>query len=234
MAVPDALKDKVMLYDDNCPMCKAYTRGFVSAGLLTEEGRQQFSTAHPEIMQSIDLQRGRHEIPLYDTKTGKTIYGLDALFFILSQRTPFLQPLFRNSVFRAVLYQVYQVVTYNRRVIVGSLPPASGFDCAPDFNLKYRSIYIALALILATILANLCLPLLAIQAIAVVAIIHLLTIFFTKKRFDFIGQWATLCLTTAFLTSLCNILVTNNTALGVIAALIFIVQIGIRRKSLYA
>ncbi len=46
------------------------------------------------------------------------------------------------------MYGLYQIVTYNRRFIAGTAAPCSGFNCAPDFSLKYRSIYLALALTL--------------------------------------------------------------------------------------
>lgn len=64
------LENKVIVYDDSCPMCKIYTYWFVAVGLLKQENRVGFATASPEITANIDMDRGRHEIPLYDRATG--------------------------------------------------------------------------------------------------------------------------------------------------------------------
>ena len=43
------LENKVIVYDDSCPMCKIYTYWFVAVGLLKQENRVGFATASPEI-----------------------------------------------------------------------------------------------------------------------------------------------------------------------------------------
>lgn len=105
-----------------------------------------FSCTPAHIREQIDQDRGRHEIPLYDRSTGQTHYGLDALFLILGSKWRMLKPLLRRSWFRALLYPLYQLITYNRRQIAGSRPPETGFDCAPDFHLGYRLLYLFLAI----------------------------------------------------------------------------------------
>ncbi len=136
------LRYKVIIYDDVCPLCKAYTSGFVAVGWLLPQNRIGFSEAPASILDRIDIDRARHEIPLHDTQTGETLYGKDALFFILGEAMPIFKPLFRWVPFRAIIFVLYQIITYNRRIIVGSRTPIKGFDCAPDFNLFYRGLYI--------------------------------------------------------------------------------------------
>lgn len=138
------LDSKVIIYDDVCPLCKAYTSGFVSAGWLRPENRIGFTEAPAELIERIDIDRARHEIPLYDRVTGKTIYGKEALFFILGEAVPILKPLFRMRLFRVFIFCLYQIITYNRRIIANSQAPVSGFDCAPDFNGFYRWLYIGI------------------------------------------------------------------------------------------
>lgn len=142
------LMNKVIIYDDVCPLCKAYTEGFVQLGWLMPENRIGFATASPELLKRIDIDRARHEIPLFDSVTGETLYGKDALFYIIGEQFPLLKPLFNFSIFRGFIYFLYQIITYNRRIIVGSKAPKTGFDCAPDFNLKYRLIYILIAVLI--------------------------------------------------------------------------------------
>ena len=138
------LDSKVIIYDDVCPLCKAYTSGFVRAGWLRPENRIGFAEAPAELIGQIDIDRARHEIPLYDRATGETLYGKEALFFIIGEAIPIFRPLFRLRLFRAFIFCLYQIITYNRRIIANSRPPAKGFDCAPDFNAFYRWLYIGL------------------------------------------------------------------------------------------
>lgn len=95
----------------------------------------------PELLAKIDFDRARHEIPLLDTQTGEVTYGLNALFLIIGEQMPIFKPLFRSSWFRPLLYPLYQIITYNRRIIAGSGAPKSGCDCAPDVNLFYRWLF---------------------------------------------------------------------------------------------
>ncbi|MEN9613489.1 MAG: hypothetical protein RLZZ628_4303 [Bacteroidota bacterium] len=141
----NTLAHKMIIYDDVCPLCKAYTNGFVQLGWLLPNHRIGFSEATELILKQIDINRARHEIPLYDTQTGETLYGKEALFFILGEKIPLFKPLFKFNLFRILIHSLYQIITYNRRIIAGSKPPKNGFDCAPDFNAFYRWLYIGLA-----------------------------------------------------------------------------------------
>lgn len=196
------LDHKVIVYDDACPMCKAYTAGFVKAGWLKQ--RTGFSNIPPEIMAGIDLNRARHEIPLLDTKTGEVVYGLQALFLILGERMPLLRPLFKADWFKKLWYPIYQIITYNRRIIAGSSAPSTGFDCAPDVNLFYRWLYIGLAVAGAFALYRFLwysgLPL-----ANVLLMIHLLTPVvapWVSQKLDFLGHWATVALASAMVTAI--------------------------------
>jgi predicted DCC family thiol-disulfide oxidoreductase YuxK len=140
------LSGKTIIYDDNCPMCAAYTGAFVKFGLLEQDGRLGFEDLSQDMSCQLDLNRARHEIPLLDRESGEVTYGKEALFMILGTRWPILKPLFRFAPFRMMIHLLYQLITYNRRVIVGSKGPSTGFDCAPDFHLGWRWIYITLAL----------------------------------------------------------------------------------------
>jgi predicted DCC family thiol-disulfide oxidoreductase YuxK len=143
----------MIIYDDVCPLCKAYTNGFVQLGWLLPEHRLGFSEATEKILSQIDIDRARHEIPLYDMQTGETLYGKEALFFIIGEKIPVFKPLFKFSLFRMLIHGLYQIITYNRRIIAGSKTPKTGFDCAPDFNAFYRWLYIGLATFMSVVMA---------------------------------------------------------------------------------
>ncbi|MCC7466724.1 MAG: hypothetical protein IT261_10665 [Saprospiraceae bacterium] len=195
------LDQKVIVYDDACPMCKAYTAGFVKAGWLKQ--RTGFSNISPDLMSGIDLNRARHEIPLLDTKTGEVTYGLQALFLILGERMPLLRPLFRAKWFAALWYPIYQIITYNRRIIAGSSAPVSGFDCAPDVNLFYRWLYILLAAGAAAVLYQpiwyIGMPLT--NGLLLIQLFTPVLALVVSKKLDFLGHWATVALASALLTA---------------------------------
>ena len=198
----ETLENKVIVYDDACPMCQAYTAGFVKAGWLKE--RQGFTSVSPEMLAKIDFDRARHEIPLLDTQTGEVTYGLNALFLIIGERMPIFKPLFRSFWFRPLLYPLYQIITFNRRIIAGTGAPKNGCDCAPDVNLFYRWLYIALAVTGGAALsfsvwenggqAGL--------AFVSVHVLALLGLAFVPKRLDFVGHWATVWLATSIVLRL--------------------------------
>ncbi len=149
----NTLAHKIIIYDDVCPLCKAYTNGFVQLGWLLPNHRIGFSEATELILKQIDIDRARHEIPLFDTQTGETLYGKEALFFIIGEKLPLFKPLFHFHLFKIFIHGLYQLVTYNRRIIAGSKAPKMGFDCAPDFNAFYRWLYIGLA-VMASFMMN--------------------------------------------------------------------------------
>ncbi|MDO8368691.1 MAG: hypothetical protein Q7T20_17970 [Saprospiraceae bacterium] len=193
-----SLEHKVIVYDDACPMCQAYTAGFIKAGWLKE--RRGFANVSPELLAKIDFDRARHEIPLLDTKTGEVTYGLSALFLIIGERMPIFKPLFRSRWFRPLLYPLYQIITYNRRIIAGSGTPKTGCDCAPDVNLFYRWLYISLAVMGG---AALSFPIweqgrMAGNTFIISHLAILLAVVFVPKRLDFAGHWATVFLGTSF------------------------------------
>jgi hypothetical protein len=149
--------NKAILYDDNCPMCAMYTQGFVQWGVLQPENRIPFTKAgqqlKPEALAvQLDTSRARHEIPLVDLAGGPTLYGIDAMVYLLSRRIPLighlshLKPLYRFFQF------LYSLVSYNRRIIVPSPPHSAAFDCTPAFHLGYRLAFIGYALVLASLI----------------------------------------------------------------------------------
>lgn len=147
------MKNKRFIYDDSCPMCQWYTGEFIEHGLLEKDGRIPFSEADKDILERIDKDRCRHEIPLYDVETGETLYGYRALFEVIGYKYPIFKPLFRSRFFPLLIHPLYQLVSYNRRIIAGTPPSNKGFDCSPDFHLGYRSLYILLALLVSVLLA---------------------------------------------------------------------------------
>jgi predicted DCC family thiol-disulfide oxidoreductase YuxK len=145
--------NKALIYDDNCPLCKAYTSAFVRTGFLQEENRVAFSDLKGgEFL--IDWKKARHEIPLVDRDTREVVYGVDALATILQQQWGFVAFFMKIKPVYWFFKKLYKLISYNRRLIVADTQNTScGIDCRPDFNLKYRVLLILFLLAISSIAA---------------------------------------------------------------------------------
>ncbi|MNK19693.1 hypothetical protein D3C87_379210 [compost metagenome] len=135
------LKNHLILFDEECPMCRMYTSTFVSTGLLDEEGRAAYQELPTQACPMVDRQRAANEIALVNQETGEVTYGIESLFKIFALMMPFFAPLFRFKPFVWLMSKVYAFIAYNRRVIV---PPAKGenYQFQPTFKLHYRIAYL--------------------------------------------------------------------------------------------
>jgi hypothetical protein len=145
-------QNQILLYDDYCPLCVWYTGLFVKYGLLKPESRVAFSTANPEILNSIDLQQGINEIPLFNPQTGKTLYGIDSMLEIFSWKFPLIKKIGNIQPIKWFLKKVYKTISFNRKLIVARKCRQDGFDCSPAFNLRYRLFFISVCLCFNTLM----------------------------------------------------------------------------------
>ena len=144
--------NNAIIYDDNCPLCTAYTNGFVKTGLIKKENRLAFSQVSTA-RYNIDWQKARHEIPVIDIDSGNIYYGVDALVTVLRQKIPFIAGLLKIKMFNWFIKKLYSFISYNRRIIVAKIEtPGEGFNCAPDYNFTYRFLLIAVTFTLAGML----------------------------------------------------------------------------------
>lgn len=136
---------KVLIYDNDCLLCKTYTGAFVKTGLLPASGRQHFNTVDPEIFKLVDQQLCNNEIPLVDVAEQKVWYGIDAMLEILGAKFPFIKRWGNLPPIKWVLKKLYKIISFNRKVIVATAPPA-GYDCSPNFHLRYRILFMGILL----------------------------------------------------------------------------------------
>lgn len=144
------MKNKILVYDDNCPMCKWYSGLFVKYGFLPTTGRKAFSVLDEQTLTKIDFDKSRNEIPLLDGDTGKVLYGIDALLEILDQKIPFIKLTGNLKPVKWFLKKIYRLISYNRKVIVAKKCGAGSIDCAPDINYLYRLAFMFACLLLNT------------------------------------------------------------------------------------
>lgn len=136
--------NKILLYDDYCPLCTWYSKMFVKYRMLGKENRMAFSTAPADILTSIDIEKGKDEIPLFDTKTRTTVYGIDALLELLGQKNSAIKFLGEVKSIKWFLKRLYKFISYNRKVIVAKKCGKGHFDCSPGFNSFYRILFLVI------------------------------------------------------------------------------------------
>lgn len=136
------LRNNIILYDSNCPLCKAYTGAFVNCGLLDANGRSPYNQKDPALFAHIDETRARNEIALVDLNSNTVLYGMDSLIQVLGHQRPGIKTILK---FPLVYYPArffYSLVSYNRKMIAPS--KTRNDDCIPDFNLFYRLLFLLL------------------------------------------------------------------------------------------
>ena len=143
---------KILVYDDACPLCSVYTKSFVKAGILQTGGRKCFTELDVSVAQYIDMARSRNEIPLVNMQTGEVKYGIEAMTELLGAKWPFITKLMSVSWVYWFFIRLYKIVSYNRRAITATSFSKGNFDCKPDFNYKYRFLFMAAGLLLNSLL----------------------------------------------------------------------------------
>jgi len=245
------MNTKIIIYDDNCPMCSAYTKAFVKTGFLDEEGRKNFNNVTPELIAKIDLRKSANEIPVIDTASGQVWYGIDAILELLQQKIPYAKAIGNIRLIKWPLIKLYKFISYNRRVIVASKRKNEIFDCTPSFNTQYRFLFMAIFLMFNTIMLFplrefvLTKSIFASSAIAQLQAAHALLVFVNisiaaqlnkREGFEYLGQINMLALLVILLTipliivnryASSNFSSLNNFYLGAVAT--FTVQEYVRR-----
>jgi len=145
------MKNKILIYDDNCPLCNWYSGLFVKCGMLPKDGRKPFSVLDPVLLDKIDISRSRNEIPLLDTASGRVDYGIDALIAILGQRCPFIRVSGHIPPVKWGLKKFYKLISYNRKLIVARKCGTGAIDCSPDLNYFYRFAFMFICLVFNTL-----------------------------------------------------------------------------------
>ncbi|NHA06667.1 DUF393 domain-containing protein [Mucilaginibacter sp. HC2] len=136
------LKDHMVLFDAECPMCNVYTKAFVKTGMLAGNGRQAYQQVHESSCPVYDRQRAVNEIALINLKTGDVTYGIQSLFKIIGHAWPVFAPLFTFRPFVWLMSKFYAFISYNRRVIIPPTKNGDGFAYQPTFKLHYRIAYL--------------------------------------------------------------------------------------------
>ncbi|HCA07735.1 DCC1-like thiol-disulfide oxidoreductase family protein [Chryseobacterium sp.] len=141
------LQNHTLIYDNECPMCNIYSKGFTKCGMLDENGREAFTELSASNKSIIDFTRAKNEIALIDHQNNEVVYGLDSLLLIIGNSFPLLEKIARIKPLYWFFRKMYSFVSYNRKQIIPSATDHTEQACVPDFNLKYRIAYLTFTVI---------------------------------------------------------------------------------------
>jgi hypothetical protein len=120
---------------------------FVQLGLLPSEGRVAFTKAPDSLFSAIDLDKAKNQIPLIDLDTRNVYYGIDAVVEVLARRFSFIRTICKWKYVNYFLKKLYNLISYNRKVIVAKKCGNGQFDCSPAFNKSYRVFFMVIFLL---------------------------------------------------------------------------------------
>ena len=146
------LANQTLLYDADCPLCRVYTKAFIDAGMLDENGKKPYCQLSPDEQHFIDVKRASNEIALVDNINKTVIYGIDSLLKVIGFSYPWMEKVGNWQTVKFFLKKLYSFISYNRKVIIPSkINNEIKLQCIPDFNYKYRFIYIVFAWLISSI-----------------------------------------------------------------------------------
>jgi hypothetical protein len=146
------LANHTIIYDDECPACREYTKGFVKAGMLDQHGRAAFTDLVHTNIPNIDWERARNEIAMINKKDNTVQYGVDSLMSIIAYGMPVFKPLFGFKPFYFLMSRLYFFVSYNRKVLAPGTVFEANNTCKPSLNYTYRWAYILFAWLVTSII----------------------------------------------------------------------------------
>lgn len=144
----------ILIYDDHCAMCAWYSDLFVRLGFLTHASRMGYAEVPAELLKKLDIERAGNEIPLYDTKEDKVVYGIDALVTVLDIRMKWIKPIAQLPLVNTGLRKLYKLISFNRKGIVAHIAQPTERECVPTYNYNYKKFFIVLCYFFSFLLLN--------------------------------------------------------------------------------
>ena len=154
------LRNHLILFDAECPMCRIYTQAFVKSGMLDERGRTAYQDVPAQACPMLDRQRAVNEIALVNQETGEVTYGIESLFKVFAASFPVLKPLFLFRPFIWLMSRFYAFIAFNRRVIIPTPVAKNSYELQPTFRPDYRIAYLLVTWVLTAVVLSAYAPLL--------------------------------------------------------------------------
>jgi hypothetical protein len=133
-----------LLYDEDCPLCRWYTRLFVKHGILPESGRVSYVNyiiSHPN---EINPNIAQTKIACINHQTNQVLYGIDGLVLVMGNRFKTIRILGNFKPINLLLKFLYLLFSYNRRIIAPVPKRNIECTCEPPKSILWRIVFIVL------------------------------------------------------------------------------------------
>ena len=149
-----SLDNKLIIYDSNCKVCSSFRDVILKVTRIPEWQIKAYKDLSPDLVVHVDAGKFRNVMALIDTSGEKTLYGAEGVAYIFSSQYKIADALLRSAIAFKLFNFLYKTQAYNRYIIA---TPKSRFqcDCFPDRVVGYRLSYIAIALLISTLLTAL-------------------------------------------------------------------------------
>lgn len=139
------MENIALLYDEDCPLCRWYTRIFVKYGIIETNGRisyNQYVAAHPN---DVDTNIAQTKIACVNQQTNEVLYGIDGLVALLGNRYALVRVLGNFKPVNWLLKLLYLLFSYNRRIFAPvKKRTIECVACEPARSVAWRIIFISL------------------------------------------------------------------------------------------
>jgi hypothetical protein len=139
------IKNKKLLIDRDCPMCRIYGNAFTQLKWVDQETVSYYQSCPNKYAENIDMQRAKSEIAFFNPVSGKTKYGIDAFIEILWEGR--LSKLLRWKPLYWISKKFYRFVSFNRKVIAPARKSGISKNCEPPLHPGYRIVYIVFSIL---------------------------------------------------------------------------------------
>jgi predicted DCC family thiol-disulfide oxidoreductase YuxK len=131
-----------LYYDKDCPLCVWYTGIFLKYKLLKPKGRICYNDAILTGDFPFDEELARNKIALYNADTKQVMYGIDSMLEILAQAFPFIKIIGKFAPIYWFLNQLYNFISYNRKIVAPVHMCASKTSCIPTRSWFWRIVFL--------------------------------------------------------------------------------------------
>lgn len=140
--------NKWIIYDGNCGLCLKSKLLLTKMGILSESRCLNYHELDSRLKSKVDADRFRFEMALVDEGTGETLYGLEGILSIFSQKVSGLSMIKPGGWMFSFLEFFYHTISYNRFFL---FPKKKVFacDCDPPFEYTYFWRWIGICLMFA-------------------------------------------------------------------------------------
>lgn len=133
-----------LLYDEDCSLCRWYTRQFIRFNFLKSDELISYNQVIREKSYALDEERAKNEIALVDKETKEVTYGINSLLSVLGNRWKLIEVIGAWKPVNFLLEMLYKLVSFNRKVIAPVDCNKSGL-CVPTYNRFWRITFILMS-----------------------------------------------------------------------------------------